>query len=408
MYPNRLNTESEPKGFMASSYLNNGEALYKCMIDKVKEEISEPNLSYVLEYAKHMRIDGKNYRTIARHLRELRFIFNELGSKDAKKCTEAEIKNVVLAVNNSNKAPISKFKILLTLRVFWRYLYGSAENPDVVKFVKPKHASGTLKTSQELLSLDEIKKLVEAGDTQLEKTLVMLFACSGARVGEVLNLKISSLQLATQPNTLSFCNFEGKTGKRITPLLSEAVPFLQDYLNTERKGAKGEEPLFVYKETALDFKNVRHILKKLSEKANISKRVHSHLFRYSLSSYVASKGMQESQMALFFGYSSNMASHYTKLSNVNEVIAKMNGIETKEKAINRNLLNPKMCSKCGTLNDFTNKLCKKCLVELDQNVDEKVKGLETELYELKSAVNMLIGKLDTETKNKIMAMLNKS
>ena len=136
----------------------------------------------------------------------------------------------------------------------------------------------------------------------------------------------------------------------------------------------------------MDFANVRYILGKLSTKAGIKKRVHSHLFRYYLSSYLASKGMQESQMSIYFGYSPQMASHYTKLSDVNDTIARLNGQPVKE-TIRRDLLASKVCPKCGTVNEFSNKLCSKCLEELDGSLPNQVEQLQEELSDFKAAFN---------------------
>ena len=68
---------------MEAKYLHNGERLVEYMLGRVNKELAEPNLGYVLKYVEHMRIEAKNPRTIARHLRELRFVLGEL-KKDAK------------------------------------------------------------------------------------------------------------------------------------------------------------------------------------------------------------------------------------------------------------------------------------------------------------------------------------
>ena len=95
---------------MEPRYLSNGLNSVRHMLGKVREELQEPNLSYVLEYERQMRIAGKTDRTIARHLRELGFILGVLENKDAKQATEKDIENVILATNNSKLAPISKRK----------------------------------------------------------------------------------------------------------------------------------------------------------------------------------------------------------------------------------------------------------------------------------------------------------
>ncbi|MDE1855440.1 MAG: hypothetical protein KGH57_03945, partial [Candidatus Micrarchaeota archaeon] len=73
---------------MEPRYLHNGESGVRYMLGKVKKEIGEPNLGYLLAYEKSMHISGSNPRTITRHLRELRRVLGVLGDKDAKKATQ--------------------------------------------------------------------------------------------------------------------------------------------------------------------------------------------------------------------------------------------------------------------------------------------------------------------------------
>ena len=380
---------------MEPRYLSNGPNLVRYMLGKIREELQEPNLSYVLEYERQMRIAGKTDRTIARHLRELRFILRVLGGKDAKQATEKDIENVILATNNSKLAPISKRKTLLTTRVFFAYLNGfqldSHEYPQIVRGIKNtlrnlnKSLSSSRKSPDQLLTLDEIKRMVEVADTQLEKTLVMLLASTGSRVGEVLNLKISSLQLLDNPKQLSHITFSGKTGTRTVGILPDCVPFLKTYLETDRIGARGDDPLFIYKRKALDFDNVRFVLKKLANKAGIKKKVHSHIFRYYLSTYFAQLGRQESQMSAFFGYTPQLASHYTRLANADSILDEFN---TKP---SRKSLAVKECPRCRIQNPFNERVCKVCLTELGaDDTQEAIGKLESKIHALEDMIEFLV------------------
>ena len=170
----------------------------------------------------------------------------------------------------------------------------------------------------------------------------------------------------------SHISVSGKTGNRTVPLFSDVLPYLKSYLEEERKNAKGTDPLFVWKGHALEFSNVRFILKKLSERAGVKKRLHSHLFRYYLSTYFAANGRQESQMSAFFGYSPAIASHYTKLANADSIM------EDGAARPSRKSLEGRRC-RCGVFNGFDVKICAKCLTELSPGVDEELRGLREEI-----------------------------
>lgn len=197
--------------------------------------------------------------------------------------------------------------------------------------------------------------MVEVADYQIEKTMVMLLASIGMRVGELLNIKISDLQLVSDYNALNHIVVIGKTGTRSIPLFKDVVPFIRDYLQ-ERGDVKGSEPLSIYKGKTLDFGNVWFILRKLAERAGIKRRIHSHLFRYYLSTYFASNGKQESQMSAFFGYSPNRARHYTKLGGADSIMADASNKPT------RSMLEEWVCG-CGATQPFTNKICSRRMRE---------------------------------------------
>ena len=110
---------------MEASYLHNGKYLVNIMLNKVQGEMQEPNRSYVLDYHKHLQIAGKDARTQARQLWELRFIIGALGLKDTKTATTEDVKEIILKVIKEDKAAISKRKIILTMRVFFFFLHCS-------------------------------------------------------------------------------------------------------------------------------------------------------------------------------------------------------------------------------------------------------------------------------------------
>ena len=381
---------------MEASYLHNGKYILGIMVAKIEKELQEPNRSYVLDYYRHLQIAGKDPRTQARHLRELRFIVGALGKMDAKAATEADIKDLILKVMKAELAAISKRKILLTTRVFFSFLHGlgidSHEYAEITKPIKitirnlRKDISKSEKTAASIPTLEEIKRMVEVADCQVEKTMVMLLASTGMRVGELLNIKISDLQLVSDPNALNHVVVTGKTGTRSIPLFKDVMPFIRDYLQ-ERGDAKGCEPLFIYKSKALDFGNVRFILRKLAERAGIKRRIHSHLFRYYLSTYFAANGKQESQMSAFFGYSPNIARHYTKLGGADSIMADASNKPT------RNMLEEWICS-CGTTQPFTNKICSKCMKERRADVSIEMGDMRRKIADQAAVITDLKDMID--------------
>ena len=101
-----------------------------------------------------------------------------------------------------------------------------------------------------------------------------------------------------------------------------------------------------------------------------------------------------------------MASHYTKLADVNDTIAQLNEQPVKD-TVRRDLLASKICPKCGAVNEFTNKLCSKCMKELDTNLPNQIEQLQEEISDFKVAFNTLMEGLPDGTRKKIEKLLNK-
>jgi len=95
------------------SYLNNDVEQTKSA-EHALEALPEPNRQYARDFEKYMQVLNRNPRTIGRRLGELAWLLQHLG-KDAKQAAKEDIDNLVLQINNSSYAPISKGKLKLHL-----------------------------------------------------------------------------------------------------------------------------------------------------------------------------------------------------------------------------------------------------------------------------------------------------
>ena len=121
---------------------------------KAAQELSKPNIDYIRAYSAKLGLLDRKPQTIARAVRELRYIFRFL-SKDMKKATKENIENLILQVNKSKKAAASKRKIKQTLRSFYKWLLGSDDYPPIVKWVKVDKVE-SIKLPEELLTEEDV------------------------------------------------------------------------------------------------------------------------------------------------------------------------------------------------------------------------------------------------------------
>ena len=390
-----------------TDYLHQGEYVLSLELKKAKEEIAEPNISYVMAFKGHLELKNRKPQTLARVVRELRFIFKCM-TKDAKLATRTDIEQLVTSINKSGKAPISRKKIKQTLRAFYKWLFKTNSYPEIVAWIEVDRVA-SIKLPEELLNEEDIVKLIENCRNQRDKVVIALLFDTGMRVGELLNLKVKDIVLNTE--SPSYTIVDGKTGKRRVTLVF-SVPYLANYLNNERRNTNPDDSLFVTNtKRSLDYENIRKLLSELKQRTGITKRLHPHLFRHSRASIYANS-MTEQQLKKYFGWAggSQMAAVYVHLSgkDVDDAVLRANGIaNTKGTEVKSKLIN-KTCQKCHEINEATAKYCMRCGSNLDLDAVNQLNEQEIirqRLEKITKALELLIESLDKRTKDKISKII---
>jgi len=405
-FPHQIYKGAKTQGILTNmpSYLNNGIEQMKSS-ERALEVLPEPNKQYAKDFENYLQVLNRNPKTIGRRMLELAWLLKHLG-KDAKQATKKDIENLVLQINNSNYAQISKGKLKLTLKRFYKWLYESDYYPELVSWIKTDRGKTTKKAS-DLLTEDEVKQLIAACLNSRDRALIALLYDSGMRVGELLGLRIKDLQIGKD---ISFVNVDGKTGVRRIPI-GFSLPYLTNYIGEMRQKAKENDYLFVkfdhfrVTENALDYDDIRKILHDLKERTGIQKRLHPHLFRHSRATELASK-LTESQMRLFFGWTagSTMTATYVHLSDRDLLSAmkQINGMaEAKPEPPKLKVV---VCPRCHEQNEVTAHYCRRCGYDLTKSAVEQINDLEKmqqEIEQLKEEILMLYNYLPVQEKKQI-------
>lgn len=409
---------------MPKDYFHMGE--YKLSIELRKlEGIPQPNRNYAISYKEYLEANNRKALTLYRRLSELRLVLNLIGKKDVKTLTKNDIEAIVREINKAKRkttegeetdtdlADISKGKIKLTFKAFIKWLYNASEYPEIVKWIKIDQGINN-KLPEDMLTQEEIEKLIDVCKNQRDKTIIALLWDTGMRIGEMLNIKIRDITLSK--NSISHVVVSGKTGMRKTPLIF-SVPYLSNFLNDERKNSKIDDQLFTIIDhnsitnRPLDYPHILKLLHDLKERSKINKRIHPHLFRHSRATFYANK-LTEQQAKIYFGWTkdSSMMAKYVHLSgrDVDDAILKANGLSDKESIKPKPQI--KRCEKCHTINEITATYCTNCGSPLNISAVEQIEQIDTvqqELNDLKGAVKLLINTLDKDTKEKILKALDK-
>jgi len=190
------------------------------------------------------------------------------------------------------------------------------------------------KLPEDLLTKEDIDKMIAVAELPRDKALVAILYESGARRGELVNCRVKDVR----PNPNGFhIRLDGKTGARQV-LVHFYQSYLKDWINAHPIKDDPNAPLFGkfedQKYIALDGAAIYYLVTKIARTAGIKGRCHPHLFRHSIATNMA-KTLTENQLKARFGWdqSSNMTAVYVHLSgkDVDDALLESYGIiETKK------------------------------------------------------------------------------
>lgn len=126
----------------------------------------------------------------------------------------------------------------------------------------------------------------------LLKTLFL----TGARVSEFVSIKVGDFYF----DELMVLIQKGKGGKsRYVPILPELAQELKTHLNNREVGYIFESN----RNTKFSPRRIQQIVKQTAEQAEITKKVHPHLLRHTVATFLLEKGMPLEQIQKFLGHS---------------------------------------------------------------------------------------------------------
>jgi len=194
---------------------------------------------------------------------------------------------------------------LVSIRMFLRFLQqeGILEINPAEEIESPK----TTKTLPEVLSLQEVERLLEQPDTQTtlgvrDRAMLEILYATGMRVSELTRLPLHQINLEG-----GYVLLYGKGSKeRIVPLGAEAMRRVGDYLKRSRELlAKGRESLFLFISRSgkpMSRQQFWKNIKAYGRKAGIKKRITPHLIRHSFASHLLEGGADLRSVQMMLGH----------------------------------------------------------------------------------------------------------
>lgn len=354
--------------------------------------ISENNRKALIEFHRDCFARGLSVSRITRLMYCMCKLSVWLG-KDFDKADKEDIKSIMVRVEKSDYSEWTKYSIKVAIRQFYKWLRKTEEFPEEVKWIKAKIKKNNQKLPEDMLSEDDVKRLIQVADTKLKKAFIATLYETGCRFGEIIFMRVKHIQFdQIEDQDIGRIFLSGKTGGRRIIVVA-CVPYLKDWLNEHPEKDNPEAFIWrTYKGTRIEHSSICKTLRRLRDKAGVKKAVNPHNFRHSRATYLANH-LTEAQMKHYFGWvqGSKMASVYVHMSgrDVDNALLKVYGIENDRKEEKSKLM-PKQCPRCKENNPTTNKYCNKCGMILDEETVVKIVQKDMERRKADDVLDKLV------------------
>ncbi len=260
-------------------------------------------------------------------------------------------------VRKEGLSPWTKREYKKTLKKFFKWL-GKKELVDWFTIGEVK----ARKFPDELLTEDEIIRMLEACKNPRDRALIATLWESGCRVGELGNMRVRDVELTDEG---AWVKLFGKTGER-----SLLLPFSTIYLSEWLKAHPDPQPdnwlwVTLGREnygSQMDYGAIRMLLKKVAKRARVSKKVHPHLFRHTRATELAKAGWSEVEMCLYMGWEigSKMPRIYIHMvgRDIKRRIKELHGLAEPEEQERK--LKAVKCPRCFKLVSSIDNFCPGC------------------------------------------------
>ena len=349
-------------------------------------------------FADHCFSQGLTVRRVLKYMSNLKMIACWLHEEFGK-VTRADIEKLVRKIERSDYAEWTKHDYRVVLKKFFKWLQGTEDYPPEVKWLSSTVKKERNRLPEELLTQDEVKRLIAAAATARDRALIAILYESGCRIGELLSLQIRQLQKHPHGFQITVRAARGARGSRRL-LLITTTPYLTAWLNQHPRPKDPSAPLwpsFACRSTPLTHRRASDILKTTAQRAKVTKPVNPHSFRHARATHLANH-LTEAQMNEYFGWvqGSDMPSTYVHLSgrDVDQALLRLHNIAVRDEADSGQKFSLLRCPVCALQNPPSNNFCTRCGTILDEKTAKETIQRHLRRRQADSALDWLLE--DTE------------
>ena len=342
---------------------------------RLKEENSIPGKvkDAILEFVDDMAIKGRSKHRQYFYIERLKIMARIMGEKFLSPDKD-DVRKAMLKLRGGGAVIQERYSertisdIIQVMKTFYS-TYQDGKFKNAVEWLEVNNHASRQKKPEDIITKEEINSLLNACVNERDKCLIAMAYDSGGRIGELLTLKVRDVVYDSYGMKLTV---SGKTGVRTIRVVGDSVYIARDYqkkygrtnpddfffVQIEGKGSTGP----------MKYSQFHSMLNKVKKRAGITKRIHSHLFRHTRATLLATSLTEaplESTMGWVHG--SRMSRVYVHLSDdvVDNAVLKVYGITKKDDGNGLEYV-PRVCMRCGKENPKINDYCSRCGMPLDR------------------------------------------
>ncbi len=348
----------------------------KKLMERIEEseDISQRNKEILSDFYRDLQVGDECGRArIYKNLQHLKKVA-ENTDIDFGQASEEDVKDMVMWIKKRDIAQSTKRDYKVILKRFYKWL-NDGEYPEKVSFINTTEKTKNKKLPSDMLTEEDVKEMMKSADHNRDEALISLLWETGARIGELIDLRVGDLE--DNKHGLKVI-ISGKTGPRRLPLIS-SVPHLRSWLNSHPEGDNPEAWLWVNVGNTnhggkMKYRSILKMLNKIGEKAGIEKKTNPHAFRHGRATYLSQR-FTEAELCEWMGWvqGSDQAQRYVHLSgkSVDSKYARLHGIE-EEKGKEKSKLAPKNCPRCETEVPPNGDFCYNCGQALSREATQQI------------------------------------
>lgn len=258
-----------------------------------------------VEYLTNVKRASKN--TIASYRRDLVKLNNfltDLDCMEVDKVTATNLNSYILMIEKQGMSTATVSRNIASIKAFFLFLLKKGYvSEDPSENLKPPKIE---KKAPIILTVEEINLLLEqpGGNSPKDirdKAMLELLYATGIRVSELINLKVSDVNLS-----MNFIQCHDGTKERVIPFTNETGQALDHYMKNAREAmcSKDQEFLFTNCQGApMTRQGFWKIIKYYTAKAGIKKDITPHTIRHSFAMHLVNNGADLKSVQEMLGHS---------------------------------------------------------------------------------------------------------